>query len=262
MARRPANQGHGAAWVTGASSGVGEAIARELAARGWNVGLSARSQDKLDRLAQAIGDNAVSAPCDVSSLEDVLRAAQMVRDRFGEIGLVVSNAGVYLPFEGQNFDADAFRKTVEVNLMGAAHLAQAVLPDMARRRQGHFHIVSSATAYGGMPTSSAYGASKAGLVNMAECLKIEMERYKVGVSVSTPGFIDTPAQTENAFPKPFMIQPEEAARRIVDAVMRGGFETSFPRRFTWTLKLIYASPKLMHIPFVRRWTGWGRPPSD
>ena len=255
MSRRPAQPSHGAAWITGASSGIGAALARELADRGWLVALSARSQQKLEKLASDIGDQALPAPCDVSDLGAVKQTAQLISERFSPIGLVISNAGIYLPFRGDAFDADAFRTTIDVNLIGAANLAAVVLPDMAKRGEGHFHIVSSATGYGGMPTCSAYGASKAALINMAECLKIEMEQQKVGISVSTPGFVDTPAQDETPFDKPFMISAEKAARHIADAVERGGFETSFPRRFTWILKAIYALPKRAHIPIVRRFTG-------
>jgi short-subunit dehydrogenase len=129
---------------------------------------------------------------------------------------------------------------------------------MVARRAGHIHIVSSATGFGGMPTASAYGASKAALINMAECFKLELERYRVGVSVSTPGFVDTPAQEETPFPKPFMVTPELAARRIVQGVQRGGFEITFPRRFTWMLKALYALPKPLYLPLVRKQTGWDR----
>jgi short-subunit dehydrogenase len=94
---------------------------------------------------------------------------------------------------------------------------------------------------------------------MAECLKIELDRHGVGVSLSTPGFVDTPAQTDNAFPKPFMVSADFAARRIVQGIRRGGFETTFPRRFTWILKALYALPKPVYLPLVRKQTGWAKP---
>lgn len=191
-------------------------------------------------------------------------AAARIRAEIGPIGLVVCNAGVYLPVDARAPLASLYRRTFDVNLMGVANMLEAVLPDFVARRAGHLHIVSSATGFGGMPTASAYGASKAALINMAECLKIELERCGVGVSLSTPGFVETPAQDDNAFPKPFMVTPEVAARRIADGVARGGFETTFPRRFTWLLKAIYALPKPLYLPMIRRQTGWagpGEPPS-
>jgi len=260
MARVPARPEHGCAWVTGASSGIGAALVRELVARGWTVAASARSEGPLAELEAAFPGRVAAIPMDVSDRASVAEAAGRVRERLGPVGLVVSNAGIYLPFEGPAFSADLFERTVKVNLIGAAYICEHVLADFCSRRQGHIHFVSSATGFGGMPTSSAYGATKAGLINMAECLKIELDRHGVGVSVSTPGFVATPAQDTNTFPKPFMISAEHAARRIADAVERGGFETSFPRRFTWMLKAIYALPRFAYLPLVRLQTGWNKPP--
>lgn len=256
MARLPARIAHGCAWITGASSGIGAALAVELARRGWTVAATARNKEALERLAG--GDPAIHAmPADVSDRVSMQAAAARIRDALGPIGLVIANAGIYIPVDARRPDAAAYRATFDVNLMGVVHAIEAVTPDMVSRRQGHIHIVSSATGFGGMPTSSAYGASKAALINMASCLKIELDRCGVGVSISTPGFVETPAQTDNAFPKPAMITPEIAARRIADAVERGGFETTFPRRFTWALKALYALPKPLHLPLVRGQTGWG-----
>ncbi|MBI1249916.1 MAG: SDR family NAD(P)-dependent oxidoreductase [Alphaproteobacteria bacterium] len=258
MSRKPADVAHGCAWVTGASSGIGASVTSLLVKRGWRVAATARSADKLNALRQSIGDAVIAAPADVSNAQAMQSAAAHIRATLGPIGLLIANAGVYLPIDAAAFSAVRVRQTLDVNLMGVAHALECVLPDMCARRQGHVHIVSSATGFGGMPTSSAYGASKAALINMAECLKIELERHGVGVSLSTPGFVDTPAQDENTFPKPFMISPEEAARRIVGAVERGGFETTFPRRFTWALKALYALPKPVYLPLVRAQTGWNK----
>ncbi len=260
MSRRPASREEGCAWVTGASSGIGEALVHELVLRGWRVAASARSEEKLAALVAMYPAGVVAAPCDVTDRNSVRAAAAIARERFGRVGLVISNAGVYLPFEGPDFSAEKFRRTVETNLTGAANVAEEVIADFCARKAGHIHFVASATGFGGMPTSSAYGASKAGLINMAECLKIELQRHGVGVSLSTPGFVDTPAQTDNAFPKPFMIKPDKAASTIIDAVELGGFETSFPRVFTWGLKALYALPKFAYLPLVRMQTGWSKPP--
>jgi NAD(P)-dependent dehydrogenase (short-subunit alcohol dehydrogenase family) len=258
--RRPADPSHGAAWVTGASSGIGQALVRELAGRGYRVAASARSAGPLEALAGENPERVMAAPCDVGNLASVQACAQAIRARFGAIGTVVSNAGIYLPVPAEAPKAIDYQKTYAVNVLGAANLAEAVMPGFAEDRRGHFHIVSSATAFGGMPTASAYGASKAALINMAECFKIEMERFGVGVSVSTPGFVKTPAQDETPFPKPFMITADEAARRIADGLAHGGFENTFPRRFTWTLKALYALPRPWRLPLIRAATGWNAPP--
>jgi short-subunit dehydrogenase len=242
--------------VTGASSGIGAALARRLAKRGWRVAATAR---RLDALEQLRNDGVEAFAADVSDREAMAACAAQIRERLGPIGLAVANAGIYLPMDARAFDADTVRRTFEVNLLGAAHVLENVLPDMSARGQGHVHLVSSATGFGGMPTASAYGASKAALINMAECLKIELERCNVGVSVSTPGFVETPAQDDNAFPKPFMVTPEVAARRIAAGLARGAFEITFPRRFTWGLTALYALPSAWRLPLIRKQTGWAGP---
>jgi NAD(P)-dependent dehydrogenase (short-subunit alcohol dehydrogenase family) len=259
MPRLPALPDHGCAWVSGASSGIGAALVAKLVDAGWRVGATARDRNALAKLVALSPQRIVAVPADVSDKEAMAEAAAALRQAFGPIGLVVTNAGVYLPVNAPTIDPELYRKTFEVNLMGAVHMIAQTVPDMAARGQGHIHFVSSATGFGGMPTSSAYGASKAALINMAECLKIELERHHVGVSLSTPGFVDTPAQTDNAFPKPFMISADRAASKILEAVRRGGFETSFPRRFTWMLKALYALPKPVYLPLVRKQTGWDKP---
>ncbi len=256
--RIPALASNGCAWVTGASSGIGAAVAVELARRGWTVAATARGADALAKVA-ARDARIKPVPADVTDRCSMQAAVTRIRAELGPIGLLVANAGVYLATDARAPDASVYRRTFDVNLMGVVHALEAVLPDMVARRAGHVHIVSSATGFGGMPTASAYGASKAALINMAQCLKIELDRCNVGVSLATPGFVETPAQDDNAFPKPFMITPETAATRIADAVARGGFETTFPRRFTWLLKALYALPKPLYLPLVRRQTGWGDP---
>lgn len=247
--------------MTGASSGIGAAVALELAQRGWTVAATARGADAL--AAVAAGHAGILAvPADVTDQASMQAAAARIRAEIGPVGLLVANAGVYLPTDARAPDASVYRRTFDVNLMGVAHALEAVLPDMVARRAGHVHIVSSATGFGGMPTASAYGASKAALINMAQCLKLELDRCNVGVSLATPGFVETPAQDDNAFPKPFMITPQVAAQRIADAVARGGFETTFPRRFTWILKALYALPKPLYLPLVRRQTGWADPAKE
>jgi NAD(P)-dependent dehydrogenase (short-subunit alcohol dehydrogenase family) len=259
MARIPAKPAHGCAWVTGASSGIGAALCLELVKRGFKVAATARRADALEALHTQSNGAIFPAPADVADFAQIQSAYAAIVERLGPVGLLIANAGIYLPVDARRPNPDDFRRTFDVNLMGVANAYACVARDMCTRGQGHVHVVSSATGFGGMPTASAYGASKAALINMASCWKIELDRVGVGVSLSTPGFVETPAQDDNAFPKPFMITPQKAAKRIADAVMRGGFETTFPRRFTWALKAIYALPKPLHLPLIRKQTGWSGP---
>jgi NAD(P)-dependent dehydrogenase (short-subunit alcohol dehydrogenase family) len=259
---RPASPQDGVAWVTGASSGIGLALTRRLVSQGWRVAVTARRAEALsDLAAEAPGKIAVFA-ADVSDTEAMATAAAAIEDQFGPIALAVLNAGVYLPVDSRKPDPALFRQTFEVNLMGVANALAPLVPAMLARKSGQILIVSSATGFGGMPTSAAYGASKAALINMAECLRIELDPLGVRVQVATPGFVETPAQDDNRFPKPFMISPDRAAQYMTDGMATGAVEISFPRRFTWLLKALYALPKRLYVPLVRKQTGWDGPNPD
>lgn len=260
---RPAKPADGIAWVTGASSGIGRALALRLARKGWTVAATARSEDALRALAgeaEGLKGRIFAAPCDLTDADAVEALVARLEAEEGAIALAVLNAGIYLSVNAEAPRFEDFRKTFEVNLNGTAACVCALTPRMTARRAGQIAVVSSATAFGGMPTASAYGASKAALVNMAECLRVELWRYGVHVQAVTPGFVETPAQDDNAFPKPFMVSADHAAKRIAAGLRAQRFEITFPRRFTWMLKAIYALPYGWSLPLVRRQTGWSKPP--
>ena len=256
---QPAKPRDGVCWVTGASSGIGEHLVARLVKQGWRVAVTARSEEKLQALEKAHPGKVFSAPADISDPDAVEAAVARIEAEHGAIARAILNAGIYLPIELPAARFEDYAKTFAVNLNGTAACLCAITPRMAERQSGQIAIVSSATAFGGMPTASAYGASKAALVNMAEAYRIELHRYGVLVQAVTPGFVDTPAQDDNEFPKPFMISADSAARRIVSGLKSRRFELTFPKRFTWTLKLIYALPREWHIALVRRQTGWNKP---
>lgn len=251
----------GVAWVTGGSSGIGEALAGRLAAQGWTVIISARSADKLKAIADAHSGKGriIAHAVDLTDAEGVQAAVREIEAAHGAIALAVLNAGIYISINAENPSYEDYAKTFDVNLKGTAACLCALTPRMSARRKGQIAIVSSATSFGGMPTSSAYGASKAALVNMAACLRIELHRFGVLCQVITPGFVETPAQDDNAFPKPFMISAQTAARRIASGLRSRRFEITFPRRFTWALKAIYALPYSWSLGLVRKQTGWDKP---
>ena len=256
---RPAEPKDGLIWITGASSGIGEALTRRLVEAGWRVAISARSAEKLNALAQQAPDRIIPAPVDITDAPAVEAVVNDLEAEHGPIACAVLNAGIYITIDAANPRFEDYAKTFDVNLKGTAACLTALTPRMSARRSGQIAIVSSATAFGGMPTASAYGATKAALVNMAECLRIELHRHGVLIQCVTPGFVETPAQDDNEFPKPFMISADTAAERIASGLKSKRFEITFPRRFTWALKAIYALPRMWRIPLVRRQTGWDQP---
>ena len=255
----------GLAWVTGASSGIGRATAKLLAKKGWTVAVTARSEEPLSTLAEecyGFSGEILVFPGDVTDEERMASIVNTLETQTGPINLAILNAGIYLPMEVTAIDLSKFRTSLDINLMGVANGLVPILKRMIGRRAGHVAIVSSVTGYGGLPTSLAYGATKAALINMAETLKIELDRHDVAVSVINPGFVETPATDENPFPMPFIVPSDTAAKRIVAGLARGKFEITFPRRFTYILKLINMLPRHWYIAVIKRATGWQKLPAS
>ncbi len=249
------------AWITGASSGIGRELALALARRGIVVAASARSRDALEALAAEAGADPRSArilptPLDVTDRTAVAAAAEAVIRVFrGPPDLVVLNAGTYLPMAAETFDAARFRTQVEVNLMGTVHMLEALLPACLAARRGHIAIVASVAGYRGLPTSAAYGATKAALINLAESLKYDCDRAGVKLQIVNPGFVETPLTAKNEFAMPHLMPVGKAVARMIAGLQRGRFEITFPRRFTWQLKLLRLLPYRLYFAITRRRTG-------
>ncbi len=223
---------------------------------------SARPGDKLDEAVAPFGDKAQAFAFDLADHDAAGPTVAAIEERMGPIALAVLNAGVYLPTRAEKPEFDAFKRTFDINLLGTAACLTALSPRQCARRRGQIAIVSSATGFGGFPTAAAYGASKAALINMAGCFAIELDRWGVLVQAVTPGFVETPAQDDNTFPKPFIVTPEKAAQKIDAGLRRKTYEITFPKVFTQSLQMLFALPRNMHIPQLRKQTGWNKPVPD
>jgi NAD(P)-dependent dehydrogenase (short-subunit alcohol dehydrogenase family) len=248
----------GCAWVTGASSGIGRDVALRLAKEGWIVVATARSEKALTKLteeAAALKGSIVAAPGDVSDREKMADIVAQIEAEIAPLALAILNAGVFLPVDTLNLDLDKFDLSIEVNLKGTVNCISPVIHAFRSRSSGQIAIVSSVTGYGGLPTSAAYGATKAGLINLAECMAIELEPHGIRTNIVNPGFVKTPAQDGLEFQKPFIVSSEVAAKRIIDGLKRDKFEITFPRRFTFVLKLLNNFiPKGTYLRLVRKQT--------
>ena len=245
----------GVAWVTGAGKGIGRAVALELAQRGWSVAASARTESDLAALAQEAaisGNHIVPIPLDVTQRATVTQSVDRIETELGGVDLAILNAGTYLRFGAADFDAGAFGRQIDINVMGTVNCLEPILQRMRRRRSGHIAVVSSLTAYRGLPYASAYGASKAALTNMCEALKPELDALGIGLSVVHPGFVKTPLTDENDFAMPFLMEAEDAARRIVEGVERGTFDIAFPKRFAFLLKIGRILPYKIYFALTRK----------
>lgn len=226
------------AWVTGASTGIGREIARQLAAQGMKVAVSARSGDKL----AGIGAGVLPVPLDVTDPAACKAAVERIEAELGPIDLAVLGAGTYTPVAIDDLDTALFAGMMDTNYMGVVNCLAAVAPRMMGRGRGHLSWIASVAGYMGLPKAAAYGPTKAALINLAESLYPEMKLKGVRVSVINPGFVETPLTAQNDFDMPFLMKPDEAARRSIEGLAAGRFEIAFPRRFVAILKSVRALP--------------------
>ena len=231
-------------WVTGASSGIGAALARELADRGATVAISARSEDKLREVAA--GRMHVE-PVDVTDRAATVAAAASVRTALGGLDVAVLNAGTWSRFRVDQWDSQAFADHLQTNLMGTVHALEGVVPTMLEQGYGRIVGTASVAGYRGLPGSEAYGASKAALLNLFEALRGALLPRGVVVQTLSPGFVRTPMTDRNTFPMPFLISAEAAARTIADGIERDKAEIVFPFPMMLMMKVARVVP-------VRAWT--------
>ena len=207
-------------WITGASTGIGAAVARQLAEGGVTVAASARS---LDTLAALSTENPLikAYGLDVTDAKAVATTFAAIEHDLGLVDLVIAGAGNYAPVSLYNFSPAPFRQMYEVNYLGVINVLAAVLPAFRARRRGHISWIASVAGYVGLPKAAAYGPTKAALINLAESLKPELEQDGVTVSVINPGFVRTPMTANNDFPMPFLMEPDEAARQTIAGLRAG-----------------------------------------
>jgi NAD(P)-dependent dehydrogenase (short-subunit alcohol dehydrogenase family) len=248
----------GVAWITGASSGIGRATALELARRGYTVAVTARRLAELEALAlEATGPGRIVAfPGDVTDGSGITALVAAIEAQLGPVALAFLNAGTFFRDTGADFDADLVKRTFDINVRGSASCLEPLLKSMRARGRGQVAVNASVAGYGGLPTSAAYGATKAALINMAASLKFGLDREGITMQVVCPGFVGTPLTAKNEFPMPFLIPADDAARRICDGFERAGFEIAFPRRMAWMLKAINLLPYALYFPVVAKATGF------
>ncbi|MFN3201237.1 MAG: SDR family NAD(P)-dependent oxidoreductase [Bradymonadia bacterium] len=222
----------GAAFITGASSGLGRALAPRLAADGQPVAIAARRLSALEDLAAEItaaGGTAQPIALDVSDPDAVQRAVAQAEAELGSIGLMIANAGIDGLTPAENFKASDVSRVLQVNLVGAAACYEAVLPGMLERGDGQLVGVASLAGFRGLPGAGAYCASKSGLIALLESLRIELAPRGISVTTLNPGFVKTPMTAPNQHPMPFLMELDAAAKVMHRAIRRRASECSFPK---------------------------------
>ena len=231
-------------WVTGASSGIGAALARELADRGARVAVSARSAGPLSEVA---GGRMAVVPVDVTDRAATVAAGEQVRNALGGLDVAVLNAGTWSEFHVEPWNSQLFADHLLVNVMGAVHSLEAVVPQMLAEGRGRVVGVASVAGYRGLPGSEAYNAGKAALISLLESLRGSLAPRGIVVQTVNPGFVTTRMTDRNRFPMPFKVPAEVAARTIADGIARDKAEVVFPLPMAVLMKVARVVP-------VRAWT--------
>ena len=233
-------------WITGASSGIGKALAEKFAFEGWRVAVSARRKEILDEMAN--NKNIFSYPLDVTNQEQISDVFSKIISEFGNLDLCVFSSGTYDPKLEQEINIQQNKFVMETNFFGVLHCIKSVEKYFKDRRDGHISVVSSIAAYRGLPNSSGYGPSKAALTNLTESLYFDFKKYNVRISLVSPGFIKTPLTDKNEFPMPFIKSPEFAAEKMFDGLTKSkAFEIHFPKALTMLLKLLRILPYRIYL---------------
>jgi short-subunit dehydrogenase len=231
--------------VTGASSGLGAEVARQLARAGLKVGLTARRRVELDQIASSIrdeGGTAAIATADATDPQATRSAFAELADRLGPVDLLVANAGVALATPAASFSADRFDQMLRVNLSSVGHAIEAVLPSMIQRGRGQIVGISSLAGYRGLPGSAGYSATKAGLSALLEGLRPELRRMGIVVTTVHPGYVRTPMTAGPSRFRPLIMDVEPAVRIILRGVAARRSRVDFPWRMAAIVRLVRLLP--------------------
>lgn len=242
-------------FITGASSGIGEALAVEFARRGASLGLLARREDVLKELAakvESAGGKALALPADVTDAEAVKEAAARLKDKFGRIDVLIANAGIGGTSDTRMMDVDHVTKIISINLIGAVNSVAAVIPIMLDQRSGHIVGISSLAGYRGLPKSSAYCASKAGMTAFFESVRIDLTGSGIDVSTISPGFIKTPLTSGRANKMPYLMELEDGIRKIMWAIERRKKFYAFPWQLASLVRVALVFPVSLYDKFVSK----------
>ena len=233
-------------WVTGASSGIGEALTKALLEHGHHLIVTGRRQDALDALQTAGNGKVTTARADTTSRDELTTIANTLEAN-GDLDMAVLNAGTCEYLDISQYDSDVIEKNLTTNVVGTARSLDIALPALRRTvkkgKQATLVIVSSSAWWFPFGRAEGYGASKAALTYFAHALRADLAVEGIDVVVVSPGFVKTPLTDRNDFPMPFLVSLEDAADRIVKGLKKGKREIAFPKRFTWSLKLLSALPQ-------------------
>ncbi|WP_041294196.1 SDR family NAD(P)-dependent oxidoreductase [Ignavibacterium album] len=230
--------------ITGASSGIGEAVARKFADEGALLALTARRKDIIDKIAQQleVKTRVASYKCDVTNIDEVRNVYRQIKIDFGKIDIAFLNSGVSFRSGIKEFDSAKARQIFDTNVMGLINFVEVLLPDFMNEKNGVIVGVSSLADSRGFPKSGFYCASKAAASIFLESLRIELKPYNVKVITIRPGFVKTPMTDKNEFFMPFLMEPEKAADIIIRGIKKEKNRIQFPFAISLAVRILRIIP--------------------
>lgn len=242
-------------WITGAGKGIGAALACLFSQRGVTVYISARTPEDLESVkneCRRFQGVVVPVPLDIKEPDQIADIMKSWDKGSGLPELIILNAGTHDPFPAKEFSASRCKQLLDINLQGTINCLEPVLQRFLQTDSGHIAVMASVAGYRGLPTAAAYGASKAALIHLCEALRLDLLGTRVKIQVINPGFVKTPLTDKNDFEMPALLEPEEAAERILLGLCSSAFEITFPKRLAYTLKLLRVLPYRWYFSLVQR----------
>ncbi len=241
-------------WITGASTGIGKALALKFSKNGWIVAISARRKELLEEISSS-NENIYSFPLDVTKMEECNKVFSEIKNKFNNIDICVFSTGTWNPKKEKEIDVEQIENVMKVNFFGTLNSIKCVEKYYKESKKGHISIVSSIAGYRGLPNSTGYGPSKSALNNLVESLYFDFGRYNVRISLISPGFIKTPMTDKNDFKMPFLKSTEYAADKIYNGLVNSNvFEIHFPKQLTLILKILKILPNWLYLWLVKKLT--------
>lgn len=236
--------------ITGATSGIGEALALCFLKKKAAVALCGRNREKLDQLCRD-HENAFGLAFDTTDYKAATSKISEFLNKKGGVDLAILNAGYHKPTDGAAFRADDYAQLMEINYRGTLNCLEPIIEDMKARRSGTIALMGSVAGYTGLTHGGAYCASKSAIMRLAETLRVELEVYNIDVKLISPGFVKTPLTDQNDFDMPFLMEVDTAVGRIMRGLKGRRFEIAFPKRLVLSLRLLSLLPKPLYFKALK-----------
>lgn len=246
-------------WLTGASSGIGLALAEQLAAQGHLLAVSARRAEPLEELARRFPGQILALPVDMTDAQAVRLTGQRIAQAWGALDWAILNAGTCEYVDVNEFESAMFERVMQANVQGTVQCIEAALPLLRKGDQPRLVGVGSSVTFCPLPRAAAYGASKAAMRYLFQSLELDLAQWQIGVTLVSPGFVQTPLTAANDFPMPMQVTSDAAASMIIKGIHKGKREVSFPGPFIAVLKLLGSLPNSLRFALTK---GMARPASS